>query len=192
MTSPFRPEYEQALKLLGGVVHKLVENGYPPPVLVGGAAVEFHTAGSIFSGDFDLTTPFQEALEEELLAAGFEKPFGAGKLTRGWVHPEMLIGIEVVGRTPFEGKSDQDRLVLVDVSGSPVTVIPVEDIIADRMGQYNSAPQMVPEMLEQAIMLYQLAWELDEAYLEKRIREETVNDLGLEDLKSKADEKDNT
>ena len=101
-----------------------------------------------------------------------------------------MIGVEVVSSVPFEGRSDRERIILVDVEGSQIAVIPVEDIIADRMGQYVSSPQLVPEMLQQAITLYQLAWDADEEYLEKRIREETLGELGLVDLKRALDETD--
>jgi hypothetical protein len=37
-------------------------------------------------------------------------------------------------------------------------------------------------MLDQAVKLFQLADSLDEAYLDKRIRDETIGELGLTDL----------
>ena len=192
MKSVFRPEFKQALRLLAKAVDGVVAKGYLPPILVGGGAVEYHTGGHVVSGDFDLTTPHMDVLEHELLSLGFEKPSGAGVILRGWVHPDLLIGVEVVSSVPFEGRSDRERIILVDVEGSQIAVIPVEDIIADRMGQYVSSPQLVPEMLQQAITLYQLAWDADEEYLEKRIREETLGELGLVDLKRALDETDDT
>ncbi len=52
------------------------------------------------------------------------------------------------------------------------------------MGQYCSIPNRIPEMLDQAVKLYQLAGEVDDAYLEKRIREETQGECGIENLRS--------
>ena len=44
-------------------------------------------------------------------------------------------------------------------------------------------------MLDQAIALYVLAEDMDEAYLEKRIREETAGEHGVDFLKAKSDER---
>jgi hypothetical protein len=74
------------------------------------------------------------------------------------------------------------------VEGKTVAIAPVEDMIADRMGQYASTTSRVPEMLDQAVKLFLLADALDEAYLEKRIREETLGELGLEFLRNHCNE----
>ncbi|MDV7339311.1 hypothetical protein RYZ26_06890 [Terasakiella sp. A23] len=57
---------------------------------------------------------------------------------------------------------------------------PIEDLIADRMGQYEADTRQ-PEMLEQAKILYQLAENVDSQYLEKRLKEELL-DSSLIDL----------
>ena len=59
-------------------------------------------------------------------------------------------------------------------------MIAPEDIIADRMGQYASGS--APEMLGQARALFSLCDGLDLHYMDKRIREETAGDHGLQDL----------
>jgi hypothetical protein len=53
-------------------------------------------------------------------------------------------------------------------------------MIADRMGQYASGT--APEMREQAQILLRLYPDADRAYLERRIREETLGDHGIEDV----------
>jgi hypothetical protein len=58
--------------------------------------------------------------------------------------------------------------------------IAVEDLIADRMGQYYS--DAAPEMLGQAIALFRLYEDCDSLYLEKRIREETNDEYGIGNL----------
>ena len=76
-------------------------------------------------------------------------------------------------------------MVLVECrGGSHVAVPPVEDLIADRMGQFNSTPAGTPEMLAQAVKLYQLAETLDETYLNSRILAETGNECDLAYLKA--------
>jgi len=52
------------------------------------------------------------------------------------------------------------------------------------MGQYCATKARVPEMLDQAIKLYQLAEDVDEAYLDRRIQEETQGEYDIEYLKA--------
>jgi hypothetical protein len=59
------------------------------------------------------------------------------------------------------------------------------------MGQFAAAKRGPLEMLEQALALFRLADELDETYLENRLREETLGQYDLAFLKSAADETDN-
>jgi hypothetical protein len=72
------------------------------------------------------------------------------------------------------------------VDGKVIAIAPVEDMIADRMGQYVSRESRVPAMLDQAIKLFQLADSLDEDYLDQRLRDETGGELDLTFLKEQA------
>ncbi len=130
------------------------------------------------TGDIDLTSPVQHELEEELVRFGFVKPEGFGH-TLGGIHPELLLGFEVVGASPLDGSVDRRRLLLVQgiAPDAAFAVIPIEDLIADRMGRYASGT--APEMLRQARTLYRLHPDLDMAYPEQRIRHETGNDHGV-------------
>ena len=181
--SPYRPEFEAALRLFARVSEAMHLRGFQRPILVGGAAAEFWSNSAINTGDFDLCTPQQETLEEEMFAAGFVKPSGPGQLLRGWVHPELKLGFEVVASVPMDGGFDWGTLALIenfDPAGTFV-VISVEDLIADRMGQYASGT--ASDRLDQAQALFDLHPELDLVYLERRIREETFGDYGIEKLK---------
>lgn len=153
-------------------------------MLVGGGAVEFYTGSAIMTGDIDVTTPVQPELEEELQKLGFVRPSGPGKATRGWVHPEIGLGFEVVADVPMDGNIPSAHLVLVaPIDGEPeMAIISVEDIIADRMGQYASGTAR--EMLGQARALFTLPIAFDRDYLERRIREESAGDHGVEDLEA--------
>jgi hypothetical protein len=64
----------------------------------------------------------------------------------------------------------------------PFRILPVEDLIADRMGPFASGS--APEMRSQAAALLALYPEADRAYLEKRIREETNGSHGIEDVRN--------
>ncbi len=112
---------------------------------------------------------------------GFVRPTGPGKATRGWIHPELALGFEVVSDTLLDGMADRSmvRVVEVGTDGS-VAVIAPEDMIADRMGQYAS--RTAPEMLGQARALFCLCEGLDLHYMNRRIREETAGEYGVQDL----------
>ena len=88
-----------------------------------------------------------------------------------WTDPDLRLGFEVVASS------------LLDVR---VEVIAVEDIIADRMGQFASGT--APEMWTQARDLFLLHRDADRAYLDRRIREETAGDYGVEQLEAAADQ----
>ena len=179
---PWRPEFLAALRLLARVSEAMAGRGLPRPVLVGGGAVEFYTGSLLMTGDIDVTSPVQPELEEELQRHGFVRPSGPGQLTRGWLHPELGLGFEVVGRAPMGDTPDAVRVRLVHpIPNAPdVRILSVEDIIADRMGQYASGTAR--DMLDQARELFSLHPNVDRIYLDQRIRTETVGDYGIEDL----------
>ena len=134
------------------------------------------------TGDVDITSPVQDAVEEELRRLGFTKPEGLGHTPQGWVHPDLGFGFEIVASTPMDGAPDADRIQLVRPIGAtvPFRIIAVEDLIADRMGQYASGA--APEMAAQANVLFALHPDLDRAYLDRRIRHETGGDHGIDDI----------
>ena len=158
--------------------------GLSRPVLVGGAAAEYYSASALTTGDFDMCSPAQPALEEELQRFGFIRPSGAGKSLRGWVHPELGLGFEVVANVPMDGNVDAAHIVLVEniAPGTAFAIISVEDLIADRMGQYASGTAR--DRIDQARALFLLNPDVDLDYLERRIREESFGDYGIEDIRT--------
>lgn len=90
--SGYRPEFEAALRLFARVSEAMKARGLPRPILVGGAAVEYYSGSAIATGDFDLCSPVQPELEEEMRRHGFVKPSGPGMATRGWIHPDFRLG----------------------------------------------------------------------------------------------------
>lgn len=184
-TSPYRPEFEAALRLLARISAAMDAAGYRPPVLVGGAAVEIYTRGAVNTGDFDLSCARQDMLEALMQQHGFVRPTGPAKATRGWVHPELRLGFEIVSDVLLDGLADREMVQVVELApDGAIAVIAAEDIIADRMGQYASGS--APEMLGQARALFALGEGLDLSYMERRIREETGGSYGVQDLEDKA------
>src|SRR5687768_12126651 len=92
----------------------MVARGLGRPVLVGGGAVEFYTGSAVMTGDIDLTSPVQPELEEEMQRLGLVRPAGAGQSLRGWVHPDLGLGFEVVGSSTM---GDPARIRLVQPIG---------------------------------------------------------------------------
>lgn len=179
--TPYRPEFEAALRILAEVSTAMVARGFDPPVLVGGGAVELYSGSAIMTGDFDVVTARQEEFEAELRARGFTKPIGIGHTSLGWVHPDLALGFEVVSGSLLDGMADRDRIVLIDLGDDGVAaIVSVEDMIADRMGQYASGS--APDMIEQARKLFALHRDADMVYMERRIRHESAGDHGIADL----------
>ena len=116
---------------------------------------------------------------------GFVRPSGPGMATRGWIHPDFKLGFEVVSSTLLDGLADREMVQVVELApDGAIAVIAPEDIIADRMGQYASGS--APAMLGQARALFALCERLDLGYMERRIREETGSDYGIQDLEDQA------
>ena len=159
----------------------MTAKGHEAPVLVGGGAAELYSGSAIATGDFDVVTGRQRAFEDELVALGFARPVAPGHSFTGMLHPDLKLGFEVVSSVLLDGAADRDRVrVFAAGEDGTVAVIAPEDMIADRMGQYASGT--APEMLDQARKLFALSDGLDLAYLDRRIREETIGDHGLDTL----------
>jgi hypothetical protein len=87
----------------------------------------------------------------------------------------------VVSGSLLDGMADRDRVRLIDLGADGVAAfLSVEDMIADRMGQYVSGT--APEMLEQARRLFRLHADADRDYMESRIRHESGGEYGVADL----------
>ena len=88
----------------------------------------------------------------------------------------------MVAFTPMDSPVDARRIVLIDrlVKDAAFAILALEDMIADRMGQFASGT--APDMRGQAQTLLSLYPDLDRAYLERRIREETLGEHGIEDI----------
>lgn len=182
--SVYRPEFVAALQLFARVSEAMANKGLQRPILVGGAAAELYSASAVATGDFDICTTVQPEFEAELRRFGFVRPAGAGQMLKGWIHPDLKLGFEVVAEVPMDGSVDAAHIRLVEPIGETALfrVISVEDLIADRVGQYASGT--APDRVEQARLLLALHPDADLDYLERRIREESMGDYGVEDIKT--------
>jgi len=176
----FTSEFVEALRLIGNAMEELRAANLQCPILVGGAALQLWTTGRYVSGDFDLVGVDPSPMETALIARGFRREDRRGHLMRGLYHPTLDLGVEFVSGRLFDGNADPERLRLVAIDpASLVLVIPVEDVIADRLGQYVANPAGSRTLLRQAALAWSLAAEIDRAYLDQRIKTETIGTLDL-------------
>lgn len=175
---PYRPEFVAALEKIAEACSIMKARGQALPILVGGAVVEFDTGSAIASGDFDFVADNADGFAGALLAVGFRREDRQGRLLRGFHHPDLIIGVELVSGGYFDGAADRQRIRIVELASGEVWAAPTEDLIADRLGQWlvNRADKSV---LLQALTLPDLGNLLDTAYLDRRIRHETNGELDL-------------
>ncbi len=167
------PEYVAALLALGRVCEAYRQRVGANAYLVGGAAVAIFTDGTFHSADFDLVVAADDAFHEILLAHGFVPEDRQGKLRVGYYHPDHpQFGWQLVTGPLFDGRSDKGLAVRVEIAkGSAVMLPPIEDLIADRLAQYE-VNRHDPSRLHQAELLFQVADRLDMAYLRRRVLDE--------------------
>ena len=172
-SSSLPPEFWTILGLLAKASDRYHAATGCRAVIVGGAAVAFYTQGQILSGDFDIVADIN--FEQSLLAEGFQKETGTGKFLGGFFHPYALtLSVELVSGSLFDGKSDSAKLLAFRViEDADVLFPPIEDMIADRLGQFASSKNKDVTMLHQATLLMKLASDYDRDYLIRRIVEET-------------------
>ncbi len=95
-------------------------------VLVGGGAVEIYTRSAYTTHDLDFLAASTDHLTETMLALGFERE------GRHWGHAELRLVVEFPGTVlgPAEAVS-------IDVEGSELRIISVEDLIVDRLASWK-------------------------------------------------------
>lgn len=171
--SSLPPAFWTVLELLAKASDRYQKATGCHAVIVGGAAVSFYTQGQILSGDFDIVADID--FEQSLSAEGFQKETGTGKFLGGFFHPDApTLSVELVSGSLFDGRTDSAKILAVRVTeDADVLFPPIEDMIADRLGQYAASKNMDETMLRQATLLVKLAPAYDHDYLIRRINEET-------------------
>lgn len=98
--------------------------GWPPPVVVGGHAVEFYSAGGYATADIDLVCP-SEPLDAILPGWGFVRS------GRHWLNEELALVVEAPAA--FLGPGQRERATLIRVAEGEVLVLSLEDLVIDRL-----------------------------------------------------------
>lgn len=109
---------------LGVLTTRLSAHGIEP-ILVGGAALEFYTAGGYATKDVDLALPAAPEVDAAFAALGFDKE------GRYWFHPEFELLFEAPAPAGLPGE-DAPRTE-VEIDGLRVVIIGIEDLLIDRL-----------------------------------------------------------
>jgi excisionase family DNA binding protein len=139
---------------------------WPPPVIVGGNAVQFYTGGDYATVDIDLVGA-SEPLAEVLDGWGFERK------GRHWLDETLGIVVEAPGSQL--SSDEQAHVASVNVGTDVVLVLGIEDLIVDRLNA--TAHWGDEESRLWAESLIGAALELDVDYLRKRAADEGVSEL---------------
>jgi excisionase family DNA binding protein len=156
---------ERRLVFVGALSDAVQTLGWSAPVVVGGHAVEFYTAGGYTTVDIDLagaSEPISEVLGD----------WGFGHEGRYWHDAELGLVVEVPGSTLPQPQ--QEHATTLGIGPFEVRVIGIEDLIVDRLSackHWNHS-----ESCAWAVTLLQVAEELDDDYLRERAEAEDVAD----------------
>jgi hypothetical protein len=118
----YRAEFRRALILLAEAFSIARSRGAADPIVVGGAAVEYHTASAVQSADFDLVGGDDAAILGALEAVEFRRTV-PGSL-RNLVHPDLLIAVDLVSGSLFDGRTDRGRIVLAQIDEAGSRTVP--------------------------------------------------------------------
>jgi predicted nucleotidyltransferase len=152
--------------LLMGLLTRVLESKNIKPVIVGGQAVEFYTAGGYATGDIDIVSPGQDEINKVLKELGFTKE------GRHWFSEELDILVEVPSSTLTAAQ--YEKITTVEIDELKVFLIGIEDLIIDRLNasvHWKSADDRV--WAKELVLLYKD--EIDWEYLEKRASEEKIS-----------------
>lgn len=120
-----QPDAQRRRLVMLGLLTEILEEAEIEPILVGGAALEFYTAGGYATKDVDLALPTAPEVDAAFAELGFAKE------GRYWVHEDLDLLFEAPAPAGLPGE-DAPRTV-IEIEGLRVVVIGVEDLLLDRL-----------------------------------------------------------
>lgn len=99
------------------------------PIIVGGQAVEFYTAGGYSTMDVDLVTPASVKEIDSII-----KDLGFIKEGKYWTYDQLDFALEVPGS---DLAGDYDKVNEIEIEDLKAYIIGIEDIIIDRLNRYK-------------------------------------------------------
>lgn len=169
LLGPITEPLERRLAFVGLLTRGVEALGWPAPVVVGGQAVQYYTAGDYPTVDTDLAGA-SEPVGEVLRAWSFERE------GRHWLDETLRLLVEVPGSRP--GPEALSHVIGVRVGSVTAYVLGVEDVVIDRLCAakfWHDADSAL-----WAGTMLAVARELDLEYLRLRAQEEDV----LEELEA--------
>ncbi|MFA5844136.1 MAG: helix-turn-helix domain-containing protein [Coriobacteriia bacterium] len=148
---------ERRLRLVSLLAKGVVALGWSAPVVVGGFAVQYYTAGNYGTLDIDLVGA-SEPVAQVLESWGFVRE------ERHWYDAELKFAVEVPGGQLEP--SERERVFGIRIAGIDAYVLGIEDLIIDRLNacmHWNDT-----ESCRWTKVMVVTAPELDLAYLEQR------------------------
>jgi len=156
---------ERRLVFVGLLTRGVEALGWPAPVVVGGHAVEFYTAGGYATVDIDLAGA-SEPVAQILNTWGFQRE------GRHWYDDGLRLVVEVPGATL--GPDQLAHVTRVSIGREVVHIIGLEDLIIDRLAACKHWADQ--DSCDWARTMTAVAEELDLPYLRRRAVEEDVAD----------------
>lgn len=161
----FEDRVERRLAFAGVLARAYEALGWTPPVVVGGHAVEFWTAGGYATVDIDMVGASEPA-------AQILEGWGFAREGRHWYDEALGIVVEFPGARL--SADERSHVATVRLEGFTATVLGIEDLIVDRLNacvHWNDT-----ESCLWAEALVAAGHEIDTAYLQRRAQEEGVDD----------------
>lgn len=154
--------------LLIGLLTKELAPHHIRPVIVGGQAVEFYTAGGYATRDIDLVSTRTDIIDNVLISWGFVKE------GRHWYSNELGISIEVPSSTLA---GDEDKITVIEIDSLNIYMIGIEDIIIDRLNALVHWQSDDDRTWSKELMMLHRD-DIDWSYLRKRAKKEkTLKEL---------------
>lgn len=155
---------ERRLAFVGLLSQAIERAGGTPPVIVGGQAVEFYTAGGYTTVDIDVAGA-SEPIAETLAAWGFERS------GRHWY--EEALGLVIEAPTAQLDVEAAGHVLEVEVRGVVTRLIGIEDLIVDRLAACVHWSDAESCMWARALVQAHVE-RIDVAYLRQRAAAEDV------------------
>ncbi|MGM0500186.1 MAG: DUF6036 family nucleotidyltransferase [Bacillota bacterium] len=149
------------------------------PIIVGGQAVEFYTAGGYSTMDVDLVTPASIKEINPII-----KDLGFKKKGKYWTYEQLDFALEIPGS---DLAGDYDKVNEIEIEGLKAYIIGIEDIIIDRLNRYKFWKEYADQ--EWIVgMIYLNYDDIDWNYLYQKSQSEKTLEV-LKEFKKIVDEK---
>jgi hypothetical protein len=164
------------LLALALVADRLRESGLEP-ILVGGAAVEFYTAGGYTTKDIDLALPHGPETDAAFADLGFTKE------GRYWVREDLDLLFEAPAPAGLPGETAPRTIA--EIEGLTIVILGIEDLVLDRLRAWIHGTSEEDGRWARRLALLH-AGSIDWAYLRDKAAPVSAEAAALADLEQEA------